>query len=260
MPPRLTNVPNRTGRQPSLHFMNIVIPMAGRGSRFVQAGIDVPKPLIDVRGKPMYAWAVDSLPLSLARKVIFICLDAHLQERDLEAEIRTRYAHLNPVILSLNQVTEGQACTVLKARDHIDNDLPLLIYNADTYFYSGLTQTLSEPDSHIDGLIGVFQAPGDKWSFARLDETGRVLETAEKRRISEWATTGLYYFSQGKEFVRQADEMIAANDRVNNEFYVAPIYNRMIVAGADVRADKAREVWVLGTPEDLANFEEHYQR
>ncbi|MCU1267786.1 MAG: hypothetical protein JWM21_4104 [Acidobacteria bacterium] len=239
--------------------MNIVIPMAGRGSRFVQAGIEVPKPLIDVRGKPMYSWAVDSLPLSLARRVIFICLDEHLQARDLEADILKRYGVLNPVILSLNIVTEGQACTVLNARDLIDNDEPLLIYNADTYFRSGLAQVLTETNDHVDGLIGVFQAPGDKWSFARLDEAGRVLETAEKQRISEWATTGLYFFSQGKDFVRHADEMIAANARVNGEFYVAPLYNRMIAAGAVVRADKASEVWVLGTPEDLAHFEEHYQ-
>jgi UDP-N-acetylglucosamine diphosphorylase / glucose-1-phosphate thymidylyltransferase / UDP-N-acetylgalactosamine diphosphorylase / glucosamine-1-phosphate N-acetyltransferase / galactosamine-1-phosphate N-acetyltransferase len=232
--------------------------MAGRGSRFAETGVDVPKPLIDVRGKPMYSWAVDSLPLSLARSVIFICLHEHLQTQDLEADIRSRYAHLNPVLLSLNQVTEGQACTVLAARDLIDSDEPLLIYNADTYCRSALTETLSQTDQQLDGLIGVFQAAGDKWSFARMDKTGYVVETAEKRRISDWATTGLYYFSKGRNFVRYADEMIAGNDRVNGEFYVAPVYNRMIAAGAHVRADKACEVWVLGTPEDLAHFDQNY--
>src|SRR5207249_1555324 len=160
-------------------------------------GIDVPKPLINVRGKPMYAWAVDSLPLALARRLIFICLEDHLREYELEADILVRCATLNPIILSLNEVTEGQACTVLEARDVIDNNDPLLIYNADTYCRSALDKTLAEtlaqPDELVDGLIGVFQAAGNKWSFARLDETGRVLETAEKRRISEWATTGLYY-------------------------------------------------------------------
>ncbi len=240
--------------------MNIVIPMAGRGSRFVQAGIDVPKPLINVRGKPMYAWAVDSLPLSLAGKVIFICLDEHLQTQDLESDIRSRYAQLNPVILSLNQVTEGQACTVLEARDLINNDEPLLIYNADTFCRTSLGQTWDQVNGDIAGFIGIFQAPGDKWSFARLDESDRVVETAEKRRISEWATTGLYYFSRGSDFVRHADEMIAANDRVNGEFYVAPVYNRMIAAGAHIKGDKAEAVWVLGTPEDLAHFEETYPR
>lgn len=91
-----------------------------------------------------------------------------------------------------------------------------------------------------------------------MDETGRVIETAEKRRISSWATTGLYYFQNGGEFVRQADAMLAADERVNGEFYVAPLYNRMIAAGLDIRANIVPEVWVLGTPEDLGHFIEHY--
>lgn len=232
--------------------------MAGRGSRFAEVGFTAPKPLINVRGKPMYAWAVDSLPLSRAHRLIFICLEEHLHERDLETEIRTRYAGLNVSILSLNKVTEGQACTVLEARTWIDNDEPLLIYNADTYCRTLLTKSLGQMNGDAAGLIGIFQAPGDKWSFARLNESDRVLETAEKRRISDWATTGLYYFSRGSDFVRYADEMIAADDRVNGEFYVAPIYNRMIAAGAHIKADKADEVWVLGSPEDLEHFERNY--
>ena len=107
----------------------------------------------------------------------------------------------------------------------------------------------------VDGVLDVFRAQGDRWSFARIDEQGRVLETAEKRRISDWATTGLYYFRRGADFVRHADRMIDAGDRSNREFYVAPIYNRMIAAGADIRANPVDEVWVLGTPEDLARFE-----
>jgi dTDP-glucose pyrophosphorylase len=106
----------------------------------------------------------------------------------------------------------------------------------------------------------VFRAAGDQWSFARMDEQGRVLETAEKRRISEWATTGLYYFRHGCDFVRHSDAMIAADERSNNEFYVAPVYNRMIAAGADIRANKIDKVWVLGTPEDLSYFEREYPR
>jgi dTDP-glucose pyrophosphorylase len=149
---------------------------------------------------------------------------------------------------------------VLEARSLIDNAEPLLIYNADTSCRTSLVKTLGQMNGHVDGLIGIFQAPGDKWSFVRLDENDRVIETAEKRRISDWATTGLYYFSRGSDFVRHADEMIAENDRVNGEFFVAPLYNRMISAGAHIKGDKADEVWVLGTPEDLAHFEEMYRQ
>lgn len=235
--------------------MNIVMPMAGRGSRFVQIGIDTPKPLIDVRGKPMYAWATEGLPLKLARKLIFICLAEHLSDRALQRDIQTRYAQHEPVIIPLDHVTEGQACTVLTAGELINNDEPLLIFNADTYCRTTLGQALESLSPRVDGVLDVFRASGDRWSFARVDGEGRVLETAEKRRISEWATTGLYYFRRGADFVRHAEAMIAANDRSNNEFYVAPVYNRMIAEGADIRANPVDQIWVLGTPEDLARFE-----
>jgi NDP-sugar pyrophosphorylase family protein len=238
--------------------MNIVMPMAGRGSRFAQIGIPTPKPLIDVLGRPMYAWAMDSLPLELARRVIFICLDEHLRRPELENDIRSRYGALNPEIIRLDEVTEGQACTVLKAIRWIDNDDPLLIYNADTYCRTGLSKRLPQLPAHIDGLLGVFHAPGDRWSFARADASGRVIETAEKRRISDWASTGLYFFRRGRDFVKHAEAMIAANERVNGEFYVAPIYNRLIAAGAQIYIDPVEEVWVLGTPEDLDYFHEHF--
>ncbi|MBX7167442.1 MAG: glycosyltransferase family 2 protein [Pirellulales bacterium] len=239
--------------------MIAVMPMAGRGSRFADVGIATPKPLIPVRGKPMYAWAMDSLPLSLVERVVFICLREHLEGRALRDDIQERYGDLDPVIIGLDHVTEGQACTVLVARELINTDEPLLIYNADTYCRTSLEETLPGLSPSVAGLLGVFEAPGDKWSFARTDETGRVVETSEKRRISPWACTGLYHFARGHDFVAQAEAMIAANDRVNNEFYVAPVYNRLIAQGAEIRLDVAREVWVLGTPEDLAYFEANYR-
>jgi len=239
--------------------MIAVMPMAGRGSRFADIGIATPKPLIDVRGRPMYSWAMDSLPLALVEKVVFVCLREHLEQCQLQADIEMRYADLDPVILSIDEVTEGQTCTVLVARDYIDNDKPLVIYNADTYCRTTLEQTLAELQKHADGVLSVFKAPGDKWSFARTNETGRVVETAEKRRISEWACTGLYHFSRGADFVRHAEAMIANNQRTNREFYVAPLYNRLIAEGADIRIDEALDVWVLGTPEDLDHFNQHYK-
>lgn len=240
--------------------MNIVMPMAGSGSRFAALGVATPKPLIDVRGKPMYAWATEGLPLSLARRLIFICLAEHLVDRALRDDIESRYARYQPTIISLDHVTEGQACTVLTAGELIDTEEPLLIFNADTYCPTTLAKALARFGPQVDGVLDVFRAPGDKWSFARFDDQGRILETAEKRRISDWATTGLYYFRHGHDFVRHATEMIAAGQRSNGEFYVAPVYNRLIAAGGDVRANQVEDVWVLGTPEDLDHFEREYPR
>lgn len=241
--------------------MNIVMPMAGRGSRFAQTGINTPKPLIDVMGRPMYAWATDSLPLSLASRLIFICLREHLEGTGLREEIESRYGRYDPVIVSLESVTEGQACTVLLASDLIDNARPLMIFNADTWCRTSLASTLPALPPSVAGLLGVFRAAGDRWSFARTDNVGRVVETAEKRRISDLACTGLYYFSRGSDFVRYTRDVIRDNDRVNGEFYVAPVYNRMIADGLDIRVDVADDVGVMGTPDDLAVFlKSHHHR
>jgi dTDP-glucose pyrophosphorylase len=232
--------------------VNLVMPMAGRGSRFAQAGVRTPKPLIDVLGRPMYAWATDSLPLALASRLIFLCLREHLTGTDLERDIHARYGRLSPVIVPIDEVTEGQACTVLLARQWIDDDRHLVIFNADTWYRSTLPPSVA-------GLLGVFRAAGDRWSFARTDAKGRVVETAEKRRISDLACTGLYHFTRGSDFVRYAREMIRDDDRVNREFYVAPVYNRMIRDGLDIRVDVADEAWALGTPEDLEQFLAEYR-
>lgn len=240
--------------------MNIVIPMAGRGTRFADAGITTPKPLILVRGKPMYAWATDSLPLSLARRVIFVCLREHVEALDLEADIRARYGSLNPLVLAIDGVTRGQAETVLRAREWIDTAEPLLIYNADTFEKNRLATVLPGLPADVAGLWSVFAAPGEKWSFARTDASGRVIETAEKRRISEHASTGLYWFRHGSDFVRLADSAIARDERAGGEYYVAPLYNALIGEGREVRVHVADEVWPLGTPEDLAFFEQRYPR
>lgn len=238
--------------------MNVVMPMAGHGSRFRKIGVQAPKPLIDVRGKPMYAWAMDSLPMQLVSRLIFICQREHLDDLGLREDIERRYPDHDVVIIAIDTVTDGQACTVLLAREHIDNDEPLLIYNADTFCRTRMAQTLPALEAGVSGVLSVFRADGDKWSFARVDDSGRVVETAEKRRISDWATTGMYYFARGRDFVREADAMVAADERESGEFYVAPVYNRLINAGMDVRIDEADEVWVLGTPEDLAHFEGHF--
>jgi dTDP-glucose pyrophosphorylase len=238
--------------------MNVVIPMAGRGERFVKAGVATPKPLIDVLSKPMYAWATDSMPLHAASKLIFICLSEHLAGRGLSEDIQHRYAAKHPTIIPIDQTTQGQACTVLLARELIDNEQPLIIFNADTWCRTSLDRTLANLNPDVAGVLGVFRAPGDRWSFARIDETGRVVETAEKRRISDWASTGLYHFTRGSDFVGYAEEMIRRDERVNGEFYVAPVYNRMIAEGRDIRIDVAQEAWALGTPEDLAAFLREY--
>lgn len=234
--------------------MNIVIPMAGRGQRFVDAGYTVPKPMIPVLGRPMYAWAMESLPLELASRLVFVCLAEHLSGSGLGEDIAERYARYRPQIHTVPEVTGGQVCTVLAARERLDEAQALLIYNADTWCRTHLAERLPALPPDVDGLLGVFEAAGDHWSFARTDESGRVVETAEKRRISPWASTGLYHFTRTRDFLRHADAMLAESDTTRGEYYVAPLYNRMLKVGANLRLDLAEEVRVLGTPGELEAF------
>jgi NDP-sugar pyrophosphorylase family protein len=233
--------------------MNIVIAMAGLGARFRDAGWTTPKPLIPVRGEPMYSWALKGLPLDLAKRVILITSTVLEADPTFLEDLDRRFWHLPLVVRSTPALTEGQACTVLLASDMINTTEPLIIFNADTYQRSESLPRIVR-DQRIDGALSVFKAPGDKWSFVRADRLGRVLETAEKRRISGWASTGLYYFARGRDFVYAAEEMIAKDERVNGEFYVAPVYNRLIRAGANICLDIVDEVHVFGTPEDLRGF------
>lgn len=229
----------------------LVVPMAGRGDRFVEAGFTVPKPMIPVRGRPMYSWAVDSIPRAVVGSVIFVGLAEHLGPGGLEVDIRERYGDLEPTVVGLDGVTAGQVCTVLEVADLLDPDAPLIVYNADTVCRTSLESTLATIGPEVAGVIGVFPAEGDHWSFVRTDDAGRVVETAEKRRISDLATTGLYHFGRAGDFVRAATSMVAEGDTVRGEYYVAPLYNRLIASGSVVLTDPARDVRVLGTPAEL---------
>ena len=240
--------------------MNIVIPMAGRGLRFVDAGYLVPKPLIPVFGSPMFTWALKSLPLDLAQRVIFICLEDHLKSWPLRQAIESRYSFCNPIIIPVSSITEGQACTVLLARTYIDSDEELIVHNGDTYFCSDLRQKLTGATEKAGGIISVFHATDARWSFARIDDRGYVVEVAEKKPISSWATTGMYYFRHGRDFVAKAAEMIRRNERVNNEFYVGPVYNLLIRDGMKITLDIVNEMYCLGTPDELAAFMQQQKR
>jgi len=237
--------------------LNIVIPMAGRGSRFQQVGYRDPKPLIPVLGKPMIERVIDNLRPAAPHRFIFICQRQHLDEHGLDARLRA----LAPgaVVQALDGVTEGAACTVLTVREHIDNGEALMIANCDQYIDASIDAYLDHlRRSELDGLIMTMTADDPKWSFAAVDGAGRVTRVAEKQVISHHATVGIYNFGRGRDFVAAADAMIARGERVNGEFYVAPVYNDLVAQGARIGIfDIGREadgMYGLGTPADLDLF------
>jgi len=236
--------------------LNVLIPMAGAGSRFEAAGYTFPKPLIEVRGKPMIQVVVENL--NIDAKYIFIVQKSHFEKYNLDYLLRMIVPDCE--IVQTDGITEGAACTTLLARDFIDNDSSLIIANSDQYVDWNSGETIySFMADGIDGGIVTFNATHPKWSYARIDESGLVLEVAEKRPISDLATVGIYFWRKGSDYVKYADEMIAKNIRTNGEFYVCPVFNQAIAEGKKFRIRNIEGMWGIGTPEDLDYFLENYR-
>jgi HAD superfamily hydrolase (TIGR01509 family) len=231
--------------------LNVLIPMAGAGSRFAAAGHTFPKPLIDVEGKPMIQTVVENLGLDA--NYIFVVQKGHREQYNLDSMLNLIAP--NCKIVETDGVTEGAACTTLLAKEYINNDNPLFIANSDQYVeWDALDFMYKMNEKKVDGGLVTFKSTHPKWSYAKTDGTGMVTEVAEKNPISDNATVGFYYWSQGKDYVAYAEDMIYHNIRVNNEFYVCPVYNIALKEGKQIYTHEADTMWGLGTPEDLEAY------
>lgn len=238
-------------------MINIVLPIAGRGSRFAEAGFVLPKPLIPVHGIPMIEVVVNNVRPRCEHRFIFVALKEHLDHLGM-SETLERVAP-GCIIIPVNEVTEGAACTVLLARDFIDNQDQLMLANSDQWVDIDINDYLAEMElKKADGLIMTMWADHPKWSFVGFDSEGNVINVVEKQVISNEATVGIYNFRYGSDFVKAANQMIDKNLRVNNEFYVAPAYNEMITWGArNVVFNVGKEydgMYGMGIPSDLEMF------
>jgi NDP-sugar pyrophosphorylase family protein len=236
-------------------MINIVIPMAGLGSRFSNAGYEKPKPFINVNGKPMIVRVIENLNYPNA-KYYLIARKEHIdQERELVEQIERDY---NVKFISIDRLTEGTASTVLYARKFINNNIPLLIANSDQIVDISIKDFIDDCLSrNLDGSILCFtdKERNPKWSFAKTNNDGLVSQVKEKEAISDLATVGIYLFSKGNYFVDGAIDMIIANDRVNNEFYTCPAYNYIIPEKKIVTYNLlSTQMHGLGTPQDLDNY------
>jgi NDP-sugar pyrophosphorylase family protein len=237
--------------------LNIVIPMAGRGSRFAEVGYTDPKPLIPIHGTAMIRVVIENLRPPVEHRFVFICQREHVAAYGLD-RLLPEWAP-GSVIVPIDGITEGAACTVLAARDLIDNDDQLVIANSDQFVECDFGDYVAALDERgLDGLIMTMFADDPKWSFVETDADGLVRRVVEKEVISNEATVGIYSFARGHDFVRGADAMIAADERVNGEFYVAPVYGQLIAEGAKIGTVDVGSVGAgmhgLGTPADLEAF------
>lgn len=235
--------------------LNILIPMAGLGSRFSAANYTFPKPLIEVHGKPMIQVVVENL--NIEANYIFLVQKEHYEKYNLKTMLNLIAPDCKIVIV--DGITEGAACTALLAKEYINNDNPLLIANSDQVLEWNSSEFMySMAGDHVDGGIVTFKATHPKWSFAKLNDQGFVTEVAEKNPISDTATAGVYYWKKGWEFVAYTEKMISKNIRTNNEFYIAPSFNEIIQNHGVIKPFNIDKMWGIGTPEDLNYYLENY--
>jgi dTDP-glucose pyrophosphorylase len=236
--------------------MNVVIPMAGAGSRFEQAGYTFPKPLIDVNGKPMIQVVVENL--NVDAHFIFLVQKKHYEQYNLKSVLNLISPGCD--IIQVDGLTEGSACTTLLAKDLINNDDPVLFANSDQFMEWNANECMyAFSADDIDAGILTFKSTHPKWSFAKLGDNGLVSEVAEKNPISDNATVGVYFWKKGSDYVKYAEQMIEKDIRVNNEFYICPVFNEAILDDKKIRIKEIKKMWGLGTPEDLNHYMKHHE-
>ena len=243
-------------------MLNIVLPIAGRGSRFADEGYDLPKPLIPIHGVPMIQLVTENLRPKREHRFIYVCQKEHIEKYDLGNKLRSYTGEDNTIVIPIDYMTEGQVCSVLVAKDYISNDEALMSANADQWVDFSIDDYLEDMDKRdLDGLIMTMKSEDPKWSFAKVGDNGYVVETAEKIPISDDATVGIFNFRHGKDLVRAAEQMIEEDVRVNNEFYTCPVYNYLIRDNKRIGVYSVGKeydgMYGLGIPYDLEWFESH---
>ena len=237
---------------PKYDDLNILIPMAGAGSRFFQAGYTFPKPLISIKNLTMIEVVLKSL--NIDGNFIFIVRKEDIEKYNINYFLKNLKKKCNIVIL--DKITEGAACSALIAKKYINNKNPLIIANSDQYIEWDPIDFMYKLNNSkdISGGILTFKSNHPKWSYVKVNKNLLVTKTVEKKPISDRATVGVYFWSKGSDFVESAEEMIMKNDRTNNEFYICPSFNYLIKKKKKIIEYKIDEMWGLGTPEDLRYF------
>jgi dTDP-glucose pyrophosphorylase len=235
--------------------MNIVITMAGNGSRFFNAGYKVPKFEIDAKGKTLFEWSMLSLIgfNDKSNKYIFICRKDH-NAKNFIAEKCEKLNIKNYVIKEIDFLTDGQATTALLAENFWNEADELLIYNIDTFVEPF---SMKSEDLKGEGFIPCFEGQGDHWSFVKLDNADKAVEVAEKKRISKYCTLGAYYFKSAKLYKNLYEKYYSNSENLTNgERYIAPLYNQLIKEGGKVYISNISidKIHALGTPDELNLF------
>jgi len=241
-------------------MLNIVIPMAGKGSRFVNKGFSKPKPLIDINGKTMIQLVIENLKPNTPHRFIFIVQKEHIRKYSVNKLLESLCP--NCIIIPIEEITKGAACSVLKSKKYINNDQPLMIANSDQWVNISINDYLDFcQQSKLQGQIMTMFSDDPKWSYISFDNNGNIIDVVEKIVVSDQATVGIYNFRRGETFCKYAEQMIIDQNMSKGEYYVAPVYKYMIEDKQKIELyniDKdGQNMYGLGTPDDLQYFIDH---
>ncbi|OBW95297.1 sugar phosphate nucleotidyltransferase [Gallibacterium salpingitidis] len=207
--------------------IHLVMPMAGRGSRFYKEGYNIPKPLIEIYGKPFFYWATRSIAKFIEIETLqFIVLREHVEKYDIDLKIIKEFPDAKIQVIS--DVTEGAVVTCMKGIDIIKDNYPLVFNDCDHLFKCSPLNLFCKNgiDESIDGILLTFKSDSNKYSFIQKNNEGNIIRTVEKEVISNEAICGCYYFKDVDCFKRAALEYLG-NCRYN-EYYMSGVYNIMI--------------------------------
>jgi dTDP-glucose pyrophosphorylase len=232
--------------------INILLPIAGHGSRFSSVGYELPKPLIQVEDKIIVEKSLDSIEYS-GCNLIFIVRQEHIVKYQIDEQLKNKFGN-DIDIISIEKDTDGAICSCLLAEDLIDSEDSLVIFTPDCYFEPKFNPHEAK-NTDLDGVVAVFKSDSDAHSYVILDENGHVTKAAEKDVISTNAVGGMYYFKKGSDFVRNAKRMVEQSQKVKGEYYICPVYNLLIEEfDAKIGIDVNSRHVVLGTPEGLESY------
>lgn len=229
---------------------NLLVPIAGKGSRFPKETYIAPKPLILLDKKTIIEWTMSCIDYTDCN-LIFVVRKEHADEFCIDSFLKSKFGSDVQIVVT-DKVTDGSVCSCLLAEELINNDLPLLIHCSDVYFEEKLDP--NQINTNLDGCILTFKSNSPNYSYSQLNDEGFVIKTKEKSVISNNASVGLYHFKSGKLFVKYAKQMIEENVKTNNEYYICPLYNLLIEDGLKIYTSEVKKMHVFGTPDEYNFF------
>lgn len=233
--------------------INLVVPLAGKAQRFLDAGFKTPKPLIMAGNKMIIDRTMECIDYSECN-LIFVVRSEHITNFSIDEILRKKFGSDVSIVVAYKD-TSGSVESVCLAKDHIDNDLPLVVYCSDVWFETSSLNKKFRPQDwvakKVDGMLLTFKSNSPNYSYVELNPDGTVKRTAEKTVISNQANCGVYYFCSGKEFLVTSQRMITLGDSTKGEYFIAPLYNHFIKAGNKVVVEEVNKMHIFGTPQEL---------